>query len=163
TRSGAVVGTPSYMAPEQARAEKRLSTAVDVYSLGAILYEVLAGRPPFRRDSVLDTLMAVLTEEPPDPRSLNPAADRDLSVVALVFGTAAATALAVRATDQADRADRNAAAADDEREETRTQLYRSQMQLVQGAWDRSETGRVREILRSLLPTPGRADLRGFEW
>ena len=173
---------------------------------------MLAGRPPFCRDSVLDTLMAVLTEEPPNPRSVNPDADRDLAVVALkcldkdpgkrypsaealaddldrwlrhepiaarpagrverarkwvrrnpavaallaavaaslVLGTAAASALAVRATAPAERADRNAAAADDKREETRQQLYRSQMQLAQAAWDRI---RDRLVRRSAPPAP----------
>jgi WD40 repeat protein len=83
TRSGAIVGTPSYMSPEQARAQKQLTTAVDVYSLGAILYELLTGRPPFRADSVLDTVLQVLEREPEDPRRVNPAADRDLAVIAL--------------------------------------------------------------------------------
>src|SRR5262245_45101941 len=83
THTGAVLGTPSYMAPEQARADRRLSTAADVYSLGAILYEILAGRPPFRAASVAETLAEVMTREPPHPRSIEPAADRDLSVVAL--------------------------------------------------------------------------------
>ena len=83
TQSGAVVGTPAYMAPEQARAEKQLSTAADVYSLGAILYEALAGRPPFKSGTVAETIMAVIHQEAADPRTVNAAAERDLSVVAL--------------------------------------------------------------------------------
>jgi len=83
TRTGAIIGTPSYMSPEQARADKQVTTLTDVYSLGVILYELLTGRPPFRAATVHETIQEVMEKEPDHPRKYNPRADRDLSAVAL--------------------------------------------------------------------------------
>jgi hypothetical protein len=84
TSPGAIVGTPGYMSPEQVSGGRGpIGPASDVYGLGAILYQMLTGRPPFQAATALDTVFLVLEQDPVPPRLLNPRVDRDLELVAI--------------------------------------------------------------------------------
>ena len=84
TQTGQVMGTPSYMAPEQARGSTRLiGPPADIYSLGAILYEMLTGRPPFKGSSVMETLQQVIHDDVVPPSRLQPRIARDLETICL--------------------------------------------------------------------------------
>jgi WD40 repeat protein/serine/threonine protein kinase len=83
TPTGVVLGTPGYIAPEQVTSPQQAGPAADVYALGAILYEMLTGRPPFLAATALDTLQQVVQDDPVPPRRLQPRVPRDLETVCL--------------------------------------------------------------------------------
>jgi eukaryotic-like serine/threonine-protein kinase len=84
TQSGVAVGTPSYMAPEQAQGRtSEIGPASDLYALGAVLYELLTGRPPFRAESAAETVYQVITHDPVPPSRLNAKVPRDLETICL--------------------------------------------------------------------------------
>ncbi len=84
TGTGQVLGTPTYMSPEQAQGDsRRIGPASDIYGLGAVLFALLTGRPPFQAATPLETMAHVLSLEPPRPRGLNPGVPRDLETICL--------------------------------------------------------------------------------
>ncbi|HRA86756.1 MAG TPA: serine/threonine-protein kinase [Planctomycetaceae bacterium] len=84
TQSGAILGTPAWMSPEQAAGQTdSIDVATDIYSLGAILFAMLTGRPPFQAASPLDTVLMVIEQDPPNIRMLNRAVDSDLEMVVM--------------------------------------------------------------------------------
>ncbi|WP_437201685.1 serine/threonine-protein kinase [Planctomicrobium sp. SH664] len=83
TETGAILGTPGYMAPEQAAGRGEVGTAADIYGLGAVLYACVTGRPPFQAANPVDALLLIREQDPPLPRLLNPGIDPDLEMIIL--------------------------------------------------------------------------------
>lgn len=218
SRTGETIGTPSYMAPEQAIGVKVIGPATDVYSLGAILYECLTGRPPFQGDSPISVLMRVTNQEPVHPTRLLTGIPRDLESVCLKCldkNPARRYSSAQELADDLTRFLENqptiarplskfgrvvklvrrhplpalllslfvlsivagligitwqwrqAVAARTEetiqRRQAEQNLYYGRLSQSALLWENGDIARARELLADCRPTPGRDDLRGWEW
>ena len=208
TATGVAMGTPAYMAPELIRGERPITTAVDIWSLGVILYELLAGRRPFAGESVAELWQRALETEPP---SLGRDVDRDLATIAFKclrkqpgdrYVSAAALAedldhwlnaepITARRVHPAERlwlwARRRPLVAaltgsvlllavaaavgavlftrdlQHAREVAEANLYDTDLNLAQQAWQAGNLGRALSLLEQHVPAPGQVDRRGAEW
>jgi WD40 repeat protein/serine/threonine protein kinase len=173
TVQGEVIGTPRYMSPEQAAGcHDQLGPACDVYSLGATLYCLLTGKPPFPSSNVPEILSKVQRGEFPSPREVNPWVPPALETVCL-------KAMALRPEDRhlspvalaediqgwlAREADLQRARAEEQELLARRYVYAAHMKLAQRAWESNQALLMREPLERHRPRgPHDKDLRGFEW
>jgi len=171
THIGSAIGTPAYMPPEQARGNiDQIDERSDVYALGAILYELLTGRPPHDGKTIAEMLEKakegrwepVLKLEPGAPSELveicEKALQRDPDE-----RYSSAESLAEDVQQYLSRQLEDRIRAEERAETARRYLYVAHMNLAQQAWETANVGRVLELLEDHLPKPGAEDLRGFEW
>ena len=212
TRTGQVLGTPTYIAPEQIRGQHEgVTSRTDIYGLGAVLYTLLTGQPPFEGRNAYEVLLRVAETPPLPPRRLNPRVDRDLETVCLKclekspakrYGCAgelgedlarwlAGRPVEARRVSHWERARRwccrypllsglaamvlllvcgvlvllliHQSRVARYQQAAEQHLYAANIRLAQIAWNNNDLGETLRLLAATEPSPGRPDLRSFEW